>query len=147
MFMLSSPTLRAVEIIESLFEKALGLSVQAMKMERSRAELTNRTCVFWDLYNLVNKSFTPVWIFWGKDNEYIIYTRWSNEEGGGGKCSPIIQTHDSQQTFLQSLSSLPQCLVNYICEYRHKYKSRCTIHHETSCDSFSLTCQITLVTA
>ena len=84
MFMLSSPTLRAVEIIETLFEKALGLSVQAMKMVRSRAELTNRTCVFWDLYNLVNKSFTPVWIFWGKDNEYIIYTRWSNEEGGGG---------------------------------------------------------------
>ena len=32
---LSSPTLRAVKIIESLFEKALGLGVQAMKMERS----------------------------------------------------------------------------------------------------------------
>ena len=122
--MLSSPTLRAVEIIESLFEKALGLSVQAMKMERSGAELTNRTYVFWDLYNLVNKSFTPVCEFLGENimDMYIIYTRWSNEEGGGGKCSPIIQTHDSQQTFLQSLSSLPQCLMKYIGEYRHKYK-------------------------
>ena len=64
--MLSSPTLRTVEIIESLFEKALGLSVQAMKMERSGAELTNRTYVFWDLYNLVNKSFTPVCEFLGE---------------------------------------------------------------------------------
>ena len=84
--MLSSPTLRTVEIIESLFEKALGLSVQAMKMERSGAELTNRTYVFWDLYNLVNKSFTPVCEFLGENimDMYIIYTRWSNEEGGGG---------------------------------------------------------------
>ena len=79
----------------------------------------------------MDKSSTPVCDFFGgTDNGYIIYTRWSNEEGGGGKCSPIIQTHDSQKTFLQSLSSLPQCLVKYICEYRHKYKykSRCTIY-------------------